>query len=67
MLLENRKDLLGDLVGAGGGPRMDTQPNDNRTETPLVRSQGWVDEDRGGSMDEQLIFRVVVQQSRDQH
>jgi len=42
MLLEKRKDLLGDLVGGigGGGPRTDTQPYDDRTETPFSSSPG---------------------------
>jgi hypothetical protein len=53
MLLEKRKDLLGDLVGGigGGGPRNDAKPYDDRTETPLLllsrrcvgEEAGWVD------------------------
>jgi hypothetical protein len=37
ILSEKREDLLGDLVGGigGGGPRVDTQPHDDRAETPL--------------------------------
>ena len=49
VLQEKRKDLLGDLVGGigGGGTRDDTNPYDNRTETPPLLSQRCVGEEAG--------------------
>lgn len=50
ILQEKRKDLLGDLVGdiGGGRTRNDTDPYDDRTETPLLLVKK-----RSGSTDDQ--------------
>ena len=51
VLLQERKDLLGDFVGGIGGsrPRNDANPYDNWTETPpRLVSQRCVSEEAGG-------------------
>jgi hypothetical protein len=49
MLPEKHKDLLGDLVGGlGGRTRVDTDPYDCKSETPLLLlSRRWVGEEPG--------------------
>ena len=49
ILQEKHKDLLGDLVGGirGGRARNDTNPYDNRTETPFILSHQSMGEETG--------------------